>query len=76
MQLVPLHFALWAGYEERAREGEKYVLGERTQRQHARGKVGVNPEEVRAARAAARAAAAGADDGGGGGGDGAPALEW
>ena len=36
MQLVPLHFALWAGYEERARDGEKYVLGERTQRQHAR----------------------------------------
>ena len=41
-------------------------------RQHARGRIGDDPEEVRAARAAAREAAAQDDEGG----DDAPALEW
>lgn len=31
------HFALWAQYEERARDGEKYVVAERPQRTSARG---------------------------------------
>ena len=61
-----------AGYAERAREGEKYVVGQKTMRQHARGRIGDDPEEVRAARAAAREAAAQDDEGG----DDAPALEW
>jgi hypothetical protein len=31
------HFALWAGYAERGREGAKYVVAERPQRTSARG---------------------------------------
>jgi tRNA C32,U32 (ribose-2'-O)-methylase TrmJ len=35
--IVLHHFAVWAAYPERAREGEKYVVAERPQRTHARG---------------------------------------
>jgi hypothetical protein len=35
--IVMHHFAVWAAYPERAREGEKYVVAERPQRTHARG---------------------------------------
>lgn len=59
------HFALWAGYEERAREGEKYVVGERRIRVNKRGVVGEDPDEVRRRRAAAREAAARDVDGDG-----------
>ena len=54
--IVMHHFALWAGYDERAREGEKYLVQERRVRTHKRGIVGEDPEEVRARRAAAREA--------------------
>lgn len=80
--IVMHHFGLWAGYAERAREGEKFVVAERTRRLHARGQIGVDPEEVRAARVAARDAAAVDDEddddwgGDGDGNEGAPALEW
>jgi hypothetical protein len=49
------HFASWAGYEERSREGEKFIVAERPQRTRKRGEVGESPEQVRARRAAARA---------------------
>ena len=35
--LVLHHFAVWAGYEERGREGEKFVVAPRPQRTAARG---------------------------------------
>lgn len=54
--IVMHHFALWARYDERAREGEKYVVQERRVRTHKRGIIGEDPEEVRARRAAAREA--------------------
>ena len=54
--IVMHHFALWAGYDERAREGEKYLVQERRVRTHKRGIFGEDPEEVRARRAAAREA--------------------
>lgn len=54
--IVMHHFAIWAGYEERGRQGEKYIVAERPIRRHKRGLIGENPEEVRARRAAARAA--------------------
>ena len=38
--IVMHHFSTWAGYEERARVGEKYVVGERRQRKHTRGRIG------------------------------------
>ena len=69
------HFALWAGYRERAREGEKYVVGERKMRTHARGVIGDDPVEVRRRRAAAREAAA-RDGDGDGDGDGAVGIEF
>ena len=53
--IVMHHFALWAGYEERSREGEKFMVAERPQRTRKRGEVGESPEQVRARRAAARA---------------------
>lgn len=53
------------------------MLGERHQRRHARGRVGLDPDEVRAARAEARAAADDDnDDAGDEDGNEAPALEW
>ena len=73
--LVMHHFALWAGYRERAREGEKFVVGERRMRTHARGVIGDDPDEVRRRRAAAREAAAGNGDGDGDG-DGAVGIEF
>jgi len=45
------HFALWAAYPERGREGEKFVVAERRLRTAKRGVVGDAPEEVRARRA-------------------------
>lgn len=75
--IVMHHFALWAGYSERAREGEKYVVGAKNMRQHARGRIGDDPDEVRAARAAAReAAAAAAAEDDDEGEENPPALEW
>jgi tRNA G18 (ribose-2'-O)-methylase SpoU len=53
--IVMHHFALWAGYEERSREGEKFVVAERPHRTRKRGEVSESPEQVRARRAAARA---------------------
>ncbi|KIZ04106.1 hypothetical protein MNEG_3846 [Monoraphidium neglectum] len=50
------HFALWAGYAERGREGAKYVVAERPQRTSARGVVPLTAEE-RAALQKARASA-------------------
>ena len=52
--IVMHHFALWAGYDERSRLGEKYVVAERPMRTHKRGIVGDSPDEIRARRAAAR----------------------
>lgn len=37
--IVLHHFALWAGYEERSRTGQKYDLGEKPQRKAARGEL-------------------------------------
>lgn len=73
--IVMHHFGLWAGYEERGREGEKYVLAERRVKEGKRGMLGRGtPGDVRAARDAAREAAAaeGEEEQGGDG----PALEW
>ena len=49
------HFSLWAGYPERERRGEKYVVAPPPMRTHKRGTVGEDPEEVRRRRAAKRA---------------------
>lgn len=35
--IVLHHFALWANFVEHERQGEKYVVGERPTRAHARG---------------------------------------
>ena len=68
--IVMHHFALWAQYDERAREGEKFIVAERRQRTSKRGVIGEHPDAVRARRAAARLAAQnddnGDDDGGAG----------
>eukprot|EP01025_Chloroclados_australasicus_P046120 TRINITY_DN50898_c0_g1_i2.p2 TRINITY_DN50898_c0_g1~~TRINITY_DN50898_c0_g1_i2.p2 ORF type:complete len:173 (-),score=30.21 TRINITY_DN50898_c0_g1_i2:442-960(-) len=40
------HFATWAGYEERQREGQKFIVAERPQRTRPRGVVPLSPEEV------------------------------
>eukprot|EP00887_Chlorella_sp_A99_P005716 scaffold1.g5716.t1 len=63
--IVLHHFATWAGYSERPREGTKFVVAERPQRAHARGCVPPTPEEAAAERERRRAAtaAAKADDG-------------
>jgi len=61
--IVMHHFAMWANYDERAREGEKFLVGERRQRTSKRGTVGENPELVRARRAAAQLEAEIDDDG-------------
>ena len=37
LSIVLHRFAVWAGYEEREREGEKFVVGDRPQRDGARG---------------------------------------
>ncbi len=50
------HFALWAQYRETAREGYKYVLGERPKRTGKRGVVSGDPEQVRRERALKKAA--------------------
>jgi len=67
--LVLHHFALWAGYGEREREGYKFVVAERPQRTHRRGTVPLS-EEQRAALSAERArrgeGAESGDDGGNG----------
>jgi hypothetical protein len=47
------HFALWAAYPERGREGEKFIVAERRRRTAKRGVVGDAPDDVRARRAAA-----------------------
>lgn len=61
--IVLHHFALWAGYAERQREGQKFVVAERPARTGPRGFVPLTPEEQAAERArrAARAADADAD---------------
>ncbi|PSC75588.1 family tRNA rRNA methyltransferase [Micractinium conductrix] len=59
--IVLHHFALWAGYEERAREGQKFVLGDRPQRTAARGVVPLTAEEQAAERARRRQSAADGD---------------
>jgi tRNA G18 (ribose-2'-O)-methylase SpoU len=77
--IVMHHFAQWAGYQERARVGEKYVVAERPAgfRTNKRGQIGDDPDEVRRRRAARREAAAREAEGeGDGGGDGVtPALD-
>ena len=77
--IVMHHFAQWAGYQERARVGEKYVVAERPAgfRTNKRGQIGDDPEEVRRRRAAKREAAAREAAGEGDGeGDGVtPALD-
>ena len=51
---IVLHnFAIWAGYHEREREGQKFVVAPRQQRTRARG-CAVNPEDVRREREARR----------------------
>ncbi|KAG1678029.1 hypothetical protein FOA52_000825 [Chlamydomonas sp. UWO 241] len=74
--IVLHHFAVWAGYQEHAREGEKFVVAPRPPRTRARG-VAVEPDAIRRERAeAAEAAAAGVsgnDDGDGGAGG---AIDW
>ena len=48
---IVLHrYATWAGYEERGREGEKFLVGERPQRTAARGMVPLTAEERDALR--------------------------
>ena len=46
--LVVHQFALWAGYRERAREGEKFVVGERRMRTHAQTLAAVHFHRARA----------------------------
>ena len=48
------HFCIWANYKETDREGYKYVLGERPQRQMKRG-VCLDPEQVKEERLARKA---------------------
>jgi tRNA C32,U32 (ribose-2'-O)-methylase TrmJ len=55
--IVLHHFASWANYAEREREGEKFVVAPRPQRKAPRGRVAEAPEVVRARRAEARLAA-------------------
>ena len=72
------HFAQWAGYQERARVGEKYVVAERPRgsRTNKRGQIGEDPAEVRRRRAAKREAAAREAAGEGDGeGEETPALD-
>lgn len=55
---IVLHqFASWAGYQERQRVGEKFLVAPRPQRTAPRGRVAEEPEVIRARRAAARAEA-------------------
>ncbi len=51
--IVLHHFACWAGYPEREREGFKFVVAPRQQRTTARGVAG-DPAEIRAQREAAK----------------------
>lgn len=44
--IVLHHFAVWAGYPEREREGAKFVVGEKPLRTTARGIVQVSPDVV------------------------------
>ena len=61
------HFALWAGYGEREREGYKFVVAERPQRTHKRGTVPLSEEQLAALKTqrAARTVESG-DEGTGG----------
>lgn len=35
--IVLQHFAVWAGYQEHQRQGQKFVVGDKAQRMHSRG---------------------------------------
>ena len=60
--IVLHHYALWAGYTERERQGQKYVVGERPEQRGPRGRVPLTADEAAALRAARSAAAAAASD--------------
>lgn len=59
--IVLHHFAIWAGYPERSRHGQKFDVAEKPRRTTQRGMVPYTAEEVAEIRAARRAA----KDGGG-----------
>eukprot|EP01023_Acetabularia_acetabulum_P031137 TRINITY_DN29319_c0_g1_i1.p1 TRINITY_DN29319_c0_g1~~TRINITY_DN29319_c0_g1_i1.p1 ORF type:complete len:219 (+),score=22.93 TRINITY_DN29319_c0_g1_i1:120-776(+) len=44
--IVLHHFASWAGFQERHREGQKYVVDQRPQRTTPKGEVPLRPEEA------------------------------
>ncbi|KAL3701920.1 hypothetical protein R1sor_019942 [Riccia sorocarpa] len=48
--IVLHHFAVWAGFEEREREGHKFVVAERPVRRTPRNVVGDDPNEVKERR--------------------------
>ncbi|KAG2440631.1 hypothetical protein HYH02_010210 [Chlamydomonas schloesseri] len=56
--IVLHHFAIWAGYSERQREGYKFVVAEKPQRTMARGVVRESDDVVRAQRQQRRQQAA------------------
>ncbi|KAI7843549.1 hypothetical protein COHA_002791 [Chlorella ohadii] len=55
------HFANWAGYPERQREGQKFVVAERPQRTGPRNSVPLTAEQLAAEKARRAAAVASAD---------------
>ncbi|PNW83678.1 hypothetical protein CHLRE_05g238950v5 [Chlamydomonas reinhardtii] len=65
--IVLHHFAIWAAYPERQREGYKFVVAEKPQRTTARGVVRESDDVVRQQRQQRRQEAAAADEAGGGG---------
>jgi hypothetical protein len=68
--IVLHHFAVWASYPEREREGHKFVVAARQQRTTARGVAG-DPEKVRRARQQRTEGSEGSDEEGAAGG-----LDW
>ncbi|KXZ46246.1 hypothetical protein GPECTOR_45g116 [Gonium pectorale] len=66
--IVLHHFAIWAAYPEREREGYKYVVADKPLRTMARGVVRDSDEAVREQRQRRRAEAAEAEEGGAWGG--------
>eukprot|EP01024_Parvocaulis_polyphysoides_P020555 TRINITY_DN19625_c0_g2_i1.p1 TRINITY_DN19625_c0_g2~~TRINITY_DN19625_c0_g2_i1.p1 ORF type:complete len:256 (+),score=30.15 TRINITY_DN19625_c0_g2_i1:57-824(+) len=48
--IVLHHFATWAGFQERQRQGQKFIVDERPQRTNPKGVVPLSPEEAKRER--------------------------
>lgn len=74
--IVLHHFAVWAGYPEREREGAKFVVARRPQRTTPRGVVPLTPEEQQALRMQRQGLGLAEEEGGGEDGAVADQGDW